>query len=293
MAAASVTPTLAPRSTTTTSAIAASAAPSPHTSPAAAGVTPHSQHPPPQEDDSQQQHQLPPTPTSFHSAAATNLLRSNPTYSSFHDYIWTPAHRPSRAHRAFQPPPSDAADDLQLPTLDMAALRCDSAGRRAAALAELGRVTRAWGFFQLANHGVAQSVVDGAEAHARALFALPPERKLAALRRGDSTDGYSCGAVGANVLGDQSGGARLENISWQETVHFSQYPAEVVPRLAEVLFGPDGGNPDFRSVGRVLGCLLACLVGSSLLLLLNEECGWLRTLTHLWCVVACNWLAAP
>jgi len=62
----------------------------------------------------------------------------------------------------------------RIPTLDMR--RYD--GDRAAFVAELGAAYREWGFAGIRNHGIAQSLIDGAYDVFRQFFALPADVKM-------------------------------------------------------------------------------------------------------------------
>ncbi|KAJ8428318.1 hypothetical protein Cgig2_014209 [Carnegiea gigantea] len=54
----------------------------------------------------------------------------------------------------------------------------------------IGLACKAWGVFQVINHGVSKSLLDKIEACGKSLFALPVQQKLKAVRSADGVTGY-------------------------------------------------------------------------------------------------------
>jgi isopenicillin N synthase-like dioxygenase len=74
--------------------------------------------------------------------------------------------------------PPQAAEHL--PVIDLAPSFSENREHRLAVAREIGRAARNTGFFYVSNHGIAQSIVDAAFAHAAAFFDLPHEEKIGA-----------------------------------------------------------------------------------------------------------------
>jgi isopenicillin N synthase-like dioxygenase len=78
-----------------------------------------------------------------------------------------------------------------LPLISLAGLRSDNPAERQAIAAELGRACRDVGFFYVVDHGIPDSVCQGAFELARQLFALPAEDKEAlSIKRSPHNRGY-------------------------------------------------------------------------------------------------------
>ncbi|EEF51624.1 flavanone 3-dioxygenase 3 [Ricinus communis] len=73
--------------------------------------------------------------------------------------------------------PSLAPETADVPVIDLAGLRQDAV-RRAQVIKQIGDACRDIGFFQIVNHGICQSVLDGALSAASDFFSLPREEKL-------------------------------------------------------------------------------------------------------------------
>ena len=71
---------------------------------------------------------------------------------------------------------------------------------------EIHKACRETGFFYVANHGVAQDLIDGQFEYARRLFALPLEEKMSVhMRNSASTAGYE--PIGGQILDSQDAAA--------------------------------------------------------------------------------------
>jgi isopenicillin N synthase-like dioxygenase len=76
-----------------------------------------------------------------------------------------------------------------IPVIDLGPSVAGDAGARQRVAAEIGAACRDTGFFYLANHGIAQALVDRAFAEANRFFDRPDDWK-AALRKQPGTNGY-------------------------------------------------------------------------------------------------------
>ena len=72
---------------------------------------------------------------------------------------------------------------LQLPVIDVHALRRGSAAQRQAVAAKLGQACETHGFFYITGHGIDPDLIDAVFAASRAFFDLPEARKNALDKR--------------------------------------------------------------------------------------------------------------
>ena len=84
----------------------------------------------------------------------------------------------------------------QFPVFDLGKFETSGAAERRALAQEVDAICRATGFLAIANHGVAQSVIDGVWSKARAFFDLLPEEKQQARA---PYNGYPYGYLGPEL----------------------------------------------------------------------------------------------
>ncbi|MDO6822653.1 isopenicillin N synthase family oxygenase [Marinobacter sp. 1_MG-2023] len=91
-----------------------------------------------------------------------------------------------------------------LPIISLSGLRSDDPEKRRATAAELGRACRDVGFFYVTDHGIPQTVCEGAFALARTVFELPLDEKEAmSIKRSPHNRGYV--AMADEKLNPESG----------------------------------------------------------------------------------------
>ncbi|KAF5731035.1 oxidoreductase family protein [Tripterygium wilfordii] len=73
--------------------------------------------------------------------------------------------------------PSSAPETAFVPTIDWGMLRQDAA-QRTSVIKQVGNACRRLGFFQIVNHGISQSIMDGALSTAFDFFELPMKEKV-------------------------------------------------------------------------------------------------------------------
>ncbi|CAI0381938.1 unnamed protein product [Linum tenue] len=101
---------------------------------------------------------------------------------------------PPRYIRPDQHPPN-ATLPLQLPVIDLHKLSTshhdDEGGHNSTAeLDRLHNASKHWGFFQLINHGVSESLVDRVKAEVEGFFNLPMEEKQKYWQRPGEIEGF-------------------------------------------------------------------------------------------------------
>ena len=81
--------------------------------------------------------------------------------------------------------------DDQVPVIDIADLVRDSSSAAArAAIDDIAKACKIWGFFQVINHGIAADLIEKVWRQTRAMFALPDEVKQSVLRSKDNPWGF-------------------------------------------------------------------------------------------------------
>lgn len=79
----------------------------------------------------------------------------------------------------------------QVPVIDVAELRADSSAPAARpAIEQIAEACSSWGFFQITNHGIPQTLIDEVWTQTRGFFALPIDTKLEVLRSRDNPWGF-------------------------------------------------------------------------------------------------------
>jgi len=83
----------------------------------------------------------------------------------------------------------DVSDSI--PVIDIAGVTRNASGAAAlAAIQDIAKACREWGFFQVINHGISGQLIDGAWRQSEAFFAAPQDTKSAILRTRDNPWGY-------------------------------------------------------------------------------------------------------
>ncbi|KAH7282384.1 hypothetical protein KP509_35G028000 [Ceratopteris richardii] len=106
-------------------------------------------------------------------------------------FVVPPEHRPSR-HLATGSSESFARD---IPVIDLASLGYE----RKSIVQQVGRACEEWGFFQVVNHGVPQTIVQGLKDEAKKFFDSPRGMKLQVKRTADNPLGFNDGELTKNV----------------------------------------------------------------------------------------------
>ncbi|MQL75256.1 hypothetical protein Taro_007634 [Colocasia esculenta] len=73
---------------------------------------------------------------------------------------------------------SENADAIEQPVIDLASLHRSPSALRSLVVGDIGRACRQKGFFQVVNHGINSSVMNGALESAAGFFSLPMEDKM-------------------------------------------------------------------------------------------------------------------
>lgn len=118
--------------------------------------------------------------------------------------------------------------DLDIPVLDLAFLATGDESKRSAAVVAAAKACQTWGFFQIQNHGVDQSLIERCEQEAHRMFQLPLEAKQRCHRPPGASFGY-----GANTWINQ------KVMHWAESFHMQLNPTSNIREMASKLF-PDG-----------------------------------------------------
>lgn len=133
------------------------------------------------------------------------------------------------------------AADLDIPVIDLEFLATRDAGKRREAVAAAARACQTWGFFQIRNHGIDQSLIERCEQEAHRLFQLPLEAKERCHRPPGASFGY-----GANTWINQT----VKH--WAESFHMQLNPTSNIREMASKLF-PDGDSShQFRFVNSII-----------------------------------------
>jgi len=79
----------------------------------------------------------------------------------------------------------------QVPIIDIAELRVDSAALQARpAVDKIAEACGSWGFFQVTNHGIDQTLIDAVWQQTRVFFDLPIESKMSVVRNRENPWGF-------------------------------------------------------------------------------------------------------
>jgi len=135
--------------------------------------------------------------------------------------------------------------ELDIPVFDLAVLqhqasstgdetRDDAVRLRGELVNAVAKACQTWGFFQILNHGVDQSLIDRCEEQAHRMFELPLEVKERCHRPPGATFGY-----GANTWVNQ------KVMHWAESFHMQLHPTSNIQEMAAKLF-TDEGSEEFR-----------------------------------------------
>ncbi len=91
-----------------------------------------------------------------------------------------------------QCPVADSSEFAEsVPVIDISGITKDASGADARdAVQQIATACREWGFFQVVNHGVADTLIESAWRQTRAFFAAPPEVKNAIVRTRENPWGY-------------------------------------------------------------------------------------------------------
>ncbi|MDP6344232.1 MAG: 2-oxoglutarate and iron-dependent oxygenase domain-containing protein [Alphaproteobacteria bacterium] len=124
-------------------------------------------------------------------------------------------------------PQDEAAAIASLPIVDLGPCLAGEAGALAAAAADFRRACESVGFLYIANHGVAQDLIDGAFAQSRRFHALP-----LGIKQGLSLDQNNIGYLAMNA-----------SVQKHSTVH-----AATKPNQNESFFLTHDRGPDHADV---------------------------------------------
>lgn len=133
--------------------------------------------------------------------------------------------------------------ELDIPVFDLAVLQHqassgdetrDAVMLRGELVNAVAKACQTWGFFQILNHGVDQSLIDRCEEQAHRMFELPLEVKERCHRPPGATFGY-----GANTWVNQ------KVMHWAESFHMQLHPTSNIQEMAAKLF-TDEGSEEFR-----------------------------------------------
>lgn len=148
--------------------------------------------------------------------------------------------------------------ELDIPVFDLAVLqhqqasssgddesRDDAVMQRGELVNAVAKACQTWGFFQILNHGVDQSLIDRCEEQAHRMFELPLEVKERCHRPPGATFGY-----GANTWVNQ------KVMHWAESFHMQLHPTSNIQEMAAKLF-TDEGSEEFRYLATSLSiCII-------------------------------------
>jgi hypothetical protein len=144
--------------------------------------------------------------------------------------------------------------ELDIPVFDLAVLqhqasstgdetRDDAVRLRGELVNAVAKACQTWGFFQILNHGVDQSLIDRCEEQAHRMFELPLEVKERCHRPPGATFGY-----GANTWVNQ------KVMHWAESFHMQLHPTSNIQEMAAKLF-TDEGSEEFRYLLYLIICI--------------------------------------
>lgn len=105
--------------------------------------------------------------------------------------VMSTLHAPEAVAAEYRPPPPASIDEV--PIVDLAGLPDASASDRAAR--QIGEAARSLGFFYVTQHGIPESVVDGAFAASRRFFDAPEETRTAILRNAANRGYFPLGSI--------------------------------------------------------------------------------------------------
>jgi hypothetical protein len=143
--------------------------------------------------------------------------------------------------------------ELDIPVFDLAVLQQqasstgdetrDAVRLRGELVNAVAKACQTWGFFQILNHGVDQSLIDRCEEQAHRMFELPLEVKERCHRPPGATFGY-----GANTWVNQ------KVMHWAESFHMQLHPTSNIQEMAAKLF-TDEGSEEFRYLLYLIICI--------------------------------------
>ncbi|XP_024397864.1 protein DMR6-LIKE OXYGENASE 1 [Physcomitrium patens] len=116
------------------------------------------------------------------------------------------------------------ASDM-IPIVDLSLLNSDDPAVRNALVADIAEACEKFGFFQVMNHGVEESLIRRCEAEAHTMFELPLEVKERVHRPPQTSFGY-----GANTWVNQT------VMHWAESFHMQLYPKSNIREFSSKLF---------------------------------------------------------
>ncbi|KAG0461905.1 hypothetical protein HPP92_020381 [Vanilla planifolia] len=102
---------------------------------------------------------------------------------------------------------NEVIEECDLPLIDLRRLHCGLEEERTACVAEIGRASSEWGFFQVVNHGIDAELLQAVAKEQRRLFHVPYEKKAASKALNES---YRWGNPTATSL---------DQLSWSEAFH--------------------------------------------------------------------------
>ncbi|MCO5572631.1 hypothetical protein L7F22_026389 [Adiantum nelumboides] len=106
-------------------------------------------------------------------------------------FVVPPEHRPLRA------PLTPLSH--QIPVINLSPLTSLVATARESIVSQVGCACQEWGFFQVMNHGVPQTLIQKLRDEARTFFELPLQKKLEVKRSSNNFLGYNDGELTKNV----------------------------------------------------------------------------------------------
>ncbi|MCO5572272.1 hypothetical protein L7F22_026025 [Adiantum nelumboides] len=151
-------------------------------------------------------------------------------------FVVPPEHRPLRAPLA---PLSH-----QIPVIDLSPLTSLVATARESIVSQVGCACQEWGFFQVINHGIPQTLIQKLRDEARTFFELPLQKKLEVKRSFNNFLGYNDGELTKNVrdwkevydmapAGSFELPADFDSDNHHTLVHINQWPS-FMPSLRKV-----------------------------------------------------------
>ncbi|XP_020593693.1 gibberellin 2-beta-dioxygenase 8-like isoform X2 [Phalaenopsis equestris] len=149
-------------------------------------------------------------------------------------------------------------EECELPLIDLWRLHCGDEEERKACVAEIGRVSSEWGFFQVVNHGINAELLRDIKIEQRRLFQSPFEKKVKSKVFNES---YRWGNPTATSL---------DQFSWSEAFH--------VP-LSKLAEHDHGFEEEFMSLRAVMQKLAGAMSELARILagVLAENLGCLST----------------
>ncbi|KAG0457255.1 hypothetical protein HPP92_022099 [Vanilla planifolia] len=97
-----------------------------------------------------------------------------PPFQQRYSFLFSPASQAGQWRKTHD---AEMTKECDLPLIDLSRLHCGDEKERMACVAEIGRASSEWGFFQVVNHGIQSELLQAVGREQRKLFGAPFEEK--------------------------------------------------------------------------------------------------------------------